>query len=106
MASASMVSRVLGVVRNALLVACVGELSGTSQAFQTANTLPNLVFMLLSGGVLTAVLIPEITRAMTRAVGGREGVDRLLPAAFRLGALVEVGGGGGALFAGCARVTL
>lgn len=90
MASASMVSRVLGVVRNALLVACVGELSGTSQAFQTANTLPNLVFMLLSGGVLTAVLIPEITRAMTRADGGREVVDRLLTATFGLVALVTV----------------
>ena len=90
MGSASMVSRVLGVVRNALLVACVGELTGTSQAFQTANTLPNLVFMLLSGGVLTAVLIPEITRAMARPDGGREVVDRLLTASFGLVAVVTV----------------
>ncbi len=90
MASASVVSRLLGVVRNALLVACVGEMTGASQAFQTANTLPNLVFMLLSGGVLTAVLIPEITRAMARPDGGREVVDRLLTASFGLVAAVTV----------------
>lgn len=90
MASASLVSRVLGVVRNAMLVACVGAMTGASQAFQTANTLPNLVFMLLSGGVLTAVLIPEITRAMARDDGGREIVDRLLTASFGLVAIVTI----------------
>ncbi|WP_342372626.1 lipid II flippase MurJ [Propioniciclava soli] len=90
MASGSMVSRVLGIVRNALLVACVGSMGGTSDAFQTANTLPNTIFILLSGGVLSAVLIPEITRAMAREDGGQDIIDRLLTAAFGLVTIVAV----------------
>lgn len=90
MASGSLVSRVLGIVRNALLVACVGGMGGTSDAFQTANTLPNTIFILLSGGVLSAVLIPEITRAMARADGGQEIIDRLLTAAFGLVSIVAL----------------
>ncbi len=90
MASGSLVSRVLGIVRNALLVACVGSMGGTSDAFQTANTLPNTIFILLSGGVLSAVLIPEITRAMARADGGKEIIDRLLTAAFGLVTVVAL----------------
>lgn len=90
MASGSMASRVLGIVRNALLVACVGAVGGTSDAFQTANTLPNTIFILLSGGVLSAVLIPEITRAMARADGGQEIIDRLLAAALGLVTIVAL----------------
>nr|NLI48923.1 murein biosynthesis integral membrane protein MurJ [Propionibacterium sp.] len=84
MASSSMVSRVLGIVRNALLGACIGGMTGASSAFQTANTLPNTIFFLLSAGVLTAVLIPQLTRALERPDGGDEAVDALLTAAFVL----------------------
>jgi len=84
MASGSMVSRVLGIVRNALLGACIGGMTGASSAFQTANTLPNTIFFLLSTGVLTAVLIPQITRALERPDGGDEAIDALLTAAFVL----------------------
>lgn len=84
MASGSMVSRVLGIVRNALLGACIGGMTGASSAFQTANTLPNTIFFLLSAGVLTAILIPQITRALERPDGGDEAIDALLTAAFVL----------------------
>ena len=47
MASGSLVSRALGIVRNALLGVCIGGMGAVSDAFQTANTLPNTVLKLL-----------------------------------------------------------
>ncbi|GAB3623940.1 hypothetical protein GCM10027418_20240 [Mariniluteicoccus endophyticus] len=86
MASGTMVSRVLGLVRNALLLACIGT-AITSDAFNTANTLPNTIYMLLSGGLLNAVLIPQITKALQRE-DGEDVVDRLLTLCF--GAIMVV----------------
>lgn len=90
MASGSLVSRLLGIVRNALLGACIGGMTGASSAFQTANTLPNTIFILLSSGVLTAVLIPQLTRALDRPDGGRDAIDALLTASFALVGTVTV----------------
>jgi len=77
MAAGTVASRVLGVVRAAMQLAVVGTaLSG--DAWDVANTLPNIVYLLLAGGVLNAVLVPQITRAASHADGGREYIDRLL----------------------------
>ncbi|MBO1029967.1 murein biosynthesis integral membrane protein MurJ [Tessaracoccus sp. SD287] len=83
MAAGTLVSRVLGMVRTALLAAAFG-VSVIGDAFQVANTLPNYVYILLSAGVLNAVLIPQITKAMKRPDGGRAFVDRLLTVALGL----------------------
>ncbi|MGJ6980399.1 murein biosynthesis integral membrane protein MurJ [Aestuariimicrobium soli] len=83
MAAGTMVSRVLGMVRASLLTACVGISLG-ADAFQVANTLPNYIYILLSAGVLNAVLIPQITKAMKNPDGGRDFVDRLITAALLL----------------------
>ena len=83
MAAGTMVSRVLGMLRTALLAACVG-LSLVGDAFTVANTLPNYVYILLSAGVLNAILIPQITKAMKRDDGGQAFVDRLLTLALGL----------------------
>lgn len=81
MAAGTLVSRLLGVIRLALLTACVGApLVGS--AFQVANTLPNYAFQLLAGGVLNAVLLPQIIKAAQRADGGRGFTDRLVTAAL------------------------
>lgn len=90
MAAGTMVSRVLGLVRQAMLLVCVGGIGLTADAFQTSNTLPNYVFMLLSGGILNAVLIPQITKAMKREDGGQDIVNRLLTACFAVIGLVTV----------------
>lgn len=90
MASGSMVSRVLGVVRNAMLGFCIGGMGSTSSAFQTANTLPNTIFILLQSGVLTAILIPQITRALRRDDGGTDAIDALLTGAFVLVGAVTI----------------
>ena len=83
MAAGSMVSRVLGLVRTSLLTAVVG-VSLANDAFAVANSLPNYVFMLLSAGLLNAVLIPQITRAMRRDDQGRDFIDRLVTVSLAL----------------------
>jgi putative peptidoglycan lipid II flippase len=81
MAAGTIASRVLGVVRAAMQVAVVGALLA-GDAWDVANTLPNIIYMLLAGGVLNAVLVPQITKAASHADGGREYVDRLLTIAI------------------------
>lgn len=83
MAAGSMVSRVLGLIRQSMLTAVVG-VSLASDAFTVANTLPNYVFMLLSAGILNAVLIPQITKAMKQPDGGQDFIDRIVSLSLAL----------------------
>lgn len=83
MASGTLVSRVLGMVNAMLLVKVVGQ-TLAADAFRSANSLPNYILVLLSGGILNAVLLPQITKAMKRPDGGRQLVDRLLTITFAL----------------------
>lgn len=76
MAAGTFLSRILGFVRWALLLIAIGGV-GANDAFQAANTLPNMVFNLLAAGLLDAILVPQIVRALkTRA--GSVYVNRLL----------------------------
>lgn len=86
MASGTMVSRVLGLVRMMLLLSVIGYALG-GDAFQVANTLPNQIYILLAGGVLNAILVPQIVRASKAADGGSDFVNRLLTLCFLLLAL-------------------
>src|SRR5690606_34978602 len=70
-------SRASGLVRSMLLVACVGAVGTVADAFDIGNKLPNVLFALISAGVLPAVLIPQILRAMN-AENARERLDKLL----------------------------
>ena len=81
MAAGTVASRVLGMVRATMQLAVVGTLLG-GDAWDVANTLPNIIYLLLAGGVLNAVLVPQITRAASHADGGREYVNRLLTIAI------------------------
>jgi putative peptidoglycan lipid II flippase len=89
MASGIIASRVLGMVRASLQLAVVGTFV-TGDAWDVANTLPNIIYLLLAGGVINAVLVPQITRAASHADGGREYVDRLLTLAITGLAVITV----------------
>ena len=89
MASGVIASRILGVVRASMVLAVVGTLAA-GDAWDVANTLPNIVYLLLAGGVINAVLVPQITRAASHADGGREYVDRLLTVSISALAVVTV----------------
>jgi putative peptidoglycan lipid II flippase len=63
MAAGTMVSRFSGYIRSVLLVAALGGLLH-ADIFTIANTLPNMVYILLAGGIFNAVLVPQLVRAM------------------------------------------
>ncbi|MBK5248203.1 MAG: murein biosynthesis integral membrane protein MurJ, partial [Actinomycetales bacterium] len=84
MFTGTLASRVLGLVRNALLVAAIFSIGGAADAFSVANKLPNIFYMLIAGGVLNAILVPQIVRAMRHDDGGQEYVNRLLTLAGAL----------------------
>lgn len=65
MASGTLVSRVLGLVRTSLTGAAIG-LGTVGDAFNGANQLPNYLFLLLSGGLLEPVIVPQVAKAAKR----------------------------------------
>ena len=89
MAAGTLMSRILGMVRVVVLAWAIGA-AFSANAFSTANTLPNSLFLLIGGGVLNAVLVPQIVAAMQRADGGRDYVDRLLTLSLGLLAVATV----------------
>lgn len=83
----TLVSRVTGLLRSIVLVAVIGSYkSGPADAFAAANTLPNSVFSLISVGILTAVIVPQIVKATADADGGNAFISKL----FTLGTVVLV----------------
>jgi putative peptidoglycan lipid II flippase len=62
MAAGTVVSRLSGFVRNAMLAAALGT-ALHADVFTIANTIPNMLYILLAGGVFNAVLVPQLVRA-------------------------------------------
>lgn len=87
MAAGSVASRVLGVIRQSLIVVAIGQ-GITANTFTTANTLPNIIYMIIAGGVLNSVLVPQLVKAAKAPDGGRAYTDRLMTVG--LGALLLV----------------
>ncbi len=78
MAVASLVSRLTGFIRNVLLIAALGGFA-VANAYNSANSFPNMVYELLLGGVLSSVLIPLIVQAQhLDSDGGEHYTQRLL----------------------------
>ncbi|MGO1315910.1 MAG: murein biosynthesis integral membrane protein MurJ [Cellulomonadaceae bacterium] len=69
MAAGTAVSRVLGFVRNILLVGAIGGTGVAADAFDVANKIPNMLFAVIGGGVLNAILVPQIVKAYQRRNG-------------------------------------
>ena len=63
MAAGTTISRLSGFVRAALLSYALGA-SVHADVFNVANTLPNMLYILLAGGVFNAVLVPQLVRSM------------------------------------------
>ena len=63
MAAGTTVSRLSGFVRSTLLAAALGT-QLHADVFTIANTVPNMLYILLAGGVFNAVLVPQLVRAM------------------------------------------
>ncbi|MCX5302426.1 murein biosynthesis integral membrane protein MurJ [Streptomyces sp. NBC_00160] len=80
MAAGSVVSRATGFLRSAVVAAALGA-AFLGDSYTVANTVPNIIYMLLIGGALNAVFVPELVRAAKEhADGGSAYTDRLLTA--------------------------
>src|SRR5687767_2177960 len=64
MAAGTATSRVLGFFRLILLVYLFGNGTRQAEMFTIATTVPNSMYILLAGGVLNTVLVPQIVRAI------------------------------------------
>ena len=62
MAAGTLASRGTGLLRTVVIAAVVG-VGYRGDAYAIANTLPNIVYELLLGGVLTSVVVPLLVRA-------------------------------------------
>lgn len=77
MAIGTMASRILGFVKAIVLgIAVAGTTVGN--IFEGANNLPNLIFLMVAGGVFNAVLIPQIAKASKQPDKGTDFISRLL----------------------------
>jgi putative peptidoglycan lipid II flippase len=90
MAAGTVLSRLLGFVRIALLAAAIGT-ALRGDIFTAANTIPNSLYILLAGGIFNTVLVPQLVRAIkNHDDGGRDFTNRLLTFGFIVLALVTV----------------
>ena len=70
MASGTVVSRLLGLVKVVVLAYAIGQVGSISgDAYANGNMLPNLLYTVLLGGMLNAVLVPQIVKAAKNADG-------------------------------------
>jgi putative peptidoglycan lipid II flippase len=81
LASGTIVSRVLGFLKVIVLARAIG-LTSVADAFTAANQLPNTVYVIVAGGVLTAVLVPQIVRSSLHSDGGVAYVNKLITVAL------------------------
>jgi putative peptidoglycan lipid II flippase len=76
-AVASLASRLTGFVRQVVLFSVLGA-TVLNDSYTVSNTLPNIVYELLLGGVLTSVMIPLLVRAQSDDADGGEAYTRRL----------------------------
>lgn len=90
MASGTIVSRILGLVRTVMLALAIGVTTNAADAFGVANQLPNNVYAIIVGGLLNAVLVPQIVRARVRKDGGKGYIDGLLTVIISVFAVITL----------------
>ncbi len=83
MAVGTIASRVTGFVRSAILLYAIGT-HDLGNAYNLANTLPNIVYNLALGGILTSVVVPLLVNAAKRDRDRGEAYDQRI---FTLGVL-------------------
>lgn len=78
MAAGTMVSRLTGFIRSAMIVSALG-LGLLGDSFQVAYQLPTMIYILTVGGGLNSVFVPQLVRAMKDDEDGGEAyANRLL----------------------------
>jgi putative peptidoglycan lipid II flippase len=82
----TIVSRLTGFLRAVVLVSAVGAFAEAGNAFAVANQLPNNIYAIISTGLISAVVVPQIIKAAAHDDGGRAFVSKL----FTLGTVALI----------------
>lgn len=77
MALGTIASRATGFARTAVLTFALGTVA-LGDAYHTGNNIPNVVYELLLGGILTSVVVPLLVRAQKRDTDGGEAYEQRL----------------------------
>ena len=81
MASGTLASRLTGQGRTILLAAALGVTGVAANAYQVGGQIPHVIFNLIEGGLLNAVLVPQIVRAFKKK-SPSETVNKILTLAL------------------------
>ena len=83
LASGTLVSRLLGFVRTfALSLVFAGLTNVVGNAYTFSNTVPTSIYALIGGGLVSAVLVPQIIRASSAADLGAAYINKLVTIAI------------------------
>jgi putative peptidoglycan lipid II flippase len=78
MAAGTLASRITGIFRDIALVAAIGT-GVFSDTYSIANSIPNIIYILIAGGAINAVFIPALVRHMEDDEDqGKQFTDQLL----------------------------
>ncbi|WP_053203677.1 murein biosynthesis integral membrane protein MurJ [Jiangella muralis] len=78
MAAGTVVSRLTGFARAAVIAAAIGLTAATADVFNVPNVLPNMIYILVGGGVLNSVLVPVLVRAIKNDADGGQAFSQRL----------------------------
>jgi len=78
LASGTIVSRILGFANAAVLATAIGYIGAAADGFTLATQIPNSIYALIAGGLLSAVLVPQIVRAGIQDDGGQRFINKLV----------------------------
>lgn len=83
LASGTLVSRVLGFAKAIVLATAIGVVDSPSgDAFAVSTIVPASIYAIIGGGLLSAVLVPQIVRASRGPDGGGAYVNKLVTMAL------------------------
>jgi putative peptidoglycan lipid II flippase len=92
MAVGTVASRLTGFLRTAAIAAAVGAVASShnplADPYNTANIIPNIVYDLLLGGVLTSVIVPTLVRARQNDDDGGTGYAQTILTLTTVGLVV------------------
>lgn len=78
LASGTVVSRLLGFISAVILARTLGIVGSGADTFALANQIPNNIYAIIAGGVLSAVLVPHIVRAGLAEDAGQGFVNKII----------------------------
>ena len=82
LASGTVVSRILGFISAIILARTIGIVGAGADSFALANQLPNNIYAIIAGGVLSAVLVPHIVKAGLDSDGGQSFINKIVTLGF------------------------